>query len=185
MRLGSFRNLLLLAPLLCFACGGGGGGGGPTTPIDPDPPPTTSGITYIQDGPAISNSLALQAQSTAGTTLVLDLVATDVSDLYGVAFDLVFPANTLAFQGASEGSFLAGSQTSLQTSANGAILIVGYTRLGLVAGSSGSGVLMTLRFQSTSSGGGPLTFDNARAIDSSGREIAGLTWVSGDVTVNQ
>src|SRR5580693_7865842 len=111
-------------PLLA-ACGGGGSGGG--TPTGP-------------------------------TTLVLDVHAGAVTDLYGVAFNLTYPKQVLQFAGATEGTFenAAGSvNTAFQvTESPAGTLVVAVSRLGAVAGASGSGTLVTLRFTSTASGSG-------------------------------
>jgi hypothetical protein len=178
------RSALPLIAVLCLtACGGGGGGGGgPTTPNNPTDP-VTRGITFTASGAPGAASISLRSASSGSGNLLLEVVATGVDNLYGVAFDLTFPANALAFVGATEGSFLAGSgQTTLQVAANGARLIVGASRLGPLGGVDGTGVLMTLEFRSLANGGGAIGFDAERAIDPLGSDLS-LVWQGGQVTV--
>ena len=174
----------LLLIWILVGCGGGGGGGG--TPTTPTPPPAPSGITWTSAGAANPSSITLRRQvGNTGSTLVLEVVATSVQDLYGVAFDVLYPANLLSFQGATEGSFLndGGEQTSFQAAGTGGTLILGVTRLGNAPGTSGSGVLMTLRFSAAGNGGSTVRFDNNFGIDPEGARLAGLEWAGGSVTV--
>jgi hypothetical protein len=79
--------LLLVLALLLTACGGGGGGSTPTEP--PPPPPPAAGIILTPQAAPGVNSLDLASgAATTATTLVLELRANQVTDLYGVAFDL-------------------------------------------------------------------------------------------------
>jgi hypothetical protein len=132
-------------------------------------PPGPSGI-----------SLASGAGSTA-STLILEVRATSVSDLYGVAFDLDYPAGLLQFVRSSQGPFLAGG--TFQGSSGPGKLVLGLSNLGPVPGTSGSGVLMTLEFRAVGAGEGTFTFSKNLAVDSAGRAIAGLTWSAGTVRV--
>jgi hypothetical protein len=169
-------------PLLA-ACGGGGSGGTPT-----GPPPPTSSVVFTPAGTGGTNSVSLVAESsTDPTTLVLDVHAGGVTDLYGVAFNLTYPKQVLQFAGATEGTFenAAGSvNTAFQvTESPAGTLVVAVSRLGAVTGASGSGTLVTLRFTATASGSGAFTFSRNRGFDSTGAQIAGLTWVAGSVQV--
>lgn len=173
----------LLLPLT--ACGGGGGGGGPTNPT---PPPNQREIVFTPGGSAAADSISLvQTSATTSTTLELDLVANDIDGLYGVAFDLIYPASLLSFVGAEEGTHLSGADgeasTSMQVSDDGGTLIVGLTRLGIVDGVGGTGVLMTLTFTVTGSGSGQLVFDRARAVDSRGATLGDVVFEGGSLRV--
>ncbi|HUO86741.1 MAG TPA: cohesin domain-containing protein [Thermoanaerobaculia bacterium] len=158
-------------------CGGGGGGRGPTQP----PPPTTS-LTFSA-GTAGADSVALaRTGATGGNILELALEARQVSNLYGVAFDLGYPASVLAYEGATPGDFLSsdGFQVSLQVAEESGNLIVGITRLGAVPAASGSGTLAILRFRAIGSGNGPLSFSRTDAVDGQGRKLD-LDFVGGTV----
>ena len=173
---------ITLLAAVSFACsgGGGGGGGGPT---NPGGGPL---MASLQSSAPVSNGIALQAGAAASVSqLEIEVVATEVVDLYGIAFDLSYPAAALRFDGVSEGVFLSdqGTSTSIQTSASGSTIIVGLTRLGAVSGRTGTGVLMTLRFTATAVGSGALTFSNQQAIDGLGSSVRGLSWSGGTATV--
>lgn len=174
----------LLAAGLGAACGGGGGGT-PTGP--PPPPPPTPGITFTASGGGTANSLSL-ASGAGGTTntLVLEVRANSVQDLYGVSFDLTYPQQQLRYDGPAEGSFLnqSGASTSLQVApgAGAGTLVVGLTRLGGVTGVSGSGVLLSLRFTAVGAGSGNFGFSRNSTFKSDGT-TAGSTWSAGSVNV--
>ncbi len=167
---------LVLGP----ACGGGGGGG-PTQPPAPQP-----GITFTSAGAGGANSIALGRIGQSTTRLSLELRATGVADLYGVSFDLGFPSAVLAFDGFDEGPLLGGGgafDTAVQVvESPSGNLVVGATRLGLVGGAGGDGVLLTLHFNAIASGGGPIAFDGPQAFDPGGPQN-GVQWVGGSVQV--
>jgi hypothetical protein len=170
----------LTAGLLGASCGGGGGGG-PT-----GPPPPVSSIVFTPAAGGSGIQLASGAGS-QGTTLQLEVRTTGIHDLYGVAFQLTYPAAALHFVGETEGSVLnAGgtAATSFQVveSPTGN-LVAGLSRLGPIAGTSGAGALMTLQFVGVASGSGTLAFSHVLAADSSGNPIPGLTWAAGSVQV--
>jgi len=175
------RRALVGAALLAAACGGsGGGGGGGTAPPQP-------GLTFTPAGTAGSNSIFLNRSNGADPNLLeLEVRARQVPDLYGVAFDLEYPA-ALRFDTATEGTFLnAGAMTSFQvSSAQAGRVVVGLTRLGPVAGLSGEGVLLTLRFTATGAGSGELRFSNRSAFNSNRTPLGAVEWLGGSVTVTR
>lgn len=153
--LGVAAAALILVGLGC----GGGGGGGPT-----GPPPAPPGINFTPAGAPSAESVYLaEGSQTSASKLYLEVRANQVDDLYGVAFDLIYPSNLLSYLRVTEGSFL-GSSTSLEVVEKGAgLLIVGHTRLGNQSGADGSGVLMTLEFLPVGNGSGSFDFDNEQA----------------------
>lgn len=175
--------LFLLLPLLLISCGGGGGGGGPTEP--PPPPPPTPGIVFTAAGAPPANSLYLASGTgTTTSTLVLEVRANQVTDLYGVAFDLAYPSAQLQFTRATAGPLLSNGSVQAVVSSAGT-LIVGGTHLGTTPGANGSGVVMTLEFSAVGAGTGSFAFSRNSALDSTGRAISGLSWVAGSVTVTR
>ena len=179
------RLLLALAVAAASACGGNGGGGGsPTTP--PTPTPSTM-ITFTPSGTGGANSLALTRISSDQTSLVLSLEATSVSDLYGVAFDLRFPAAALVFDEATEGTFLdqnGSVDTSLQVAESpSGTLVIGLSRLGQVPGRTGTGSLLRLEFTRRAAGSGDLVFADNQAFNALGLAITGVQWSGGRVVV--
>lgn len=174
---------LLAAVLIVLAALAACGGSSPTSP-PPPPPPPTSALTFTPGGTATGSAVVLaRTGPTGGSDFHLAVEARQVSSLYGVAFDLGYPASVLAFDGATAGGFLAegGVQVSLQIAEETGNLIVGVTRLGDVPGASGSGTLLTLRFRGVGSGTGALSFSRAQAIGADGRPLGGTTFVGGSV----
>ncbi len=175
------RRALAAAVLLALAaaCGGGGGGGGGTGPT----PPAQS-LTFTPAGTSSGASVTLQRSGTDPQVLVLEVRAQQVSDLYGLYFDLAYPAAALSFEGATEGSLLSsgGIQTSLQVAEQSDRLVVGLTRLGAVSGADGAGTLLTLRFRAIATGNGSLSFSRQGAVDSNGRTLQ-LDWLGGTARI--
>jgi hypothetical protein len=175
------RSWLLALVLVLAACGGGGGGGGGPTQPTPTPPPAQPSLVFTPQGGAGSGvSLTAGAGSTA-TTLILEVRANSVNDLYGVAFDISYPANLVQYVRATQGSLLAGG--TLQVAPATGTLVVGLSNLGPVPGASGSGVLMTLEFRATGAGQGSFSFSRNVAVNSAGQAINGLSWGTGTVQV--
>jgi hypothetical protein len=177
------RALFLLLALLLTACGGGGGGGTTTEP--PPPPPPTAGIVFTAPSAPAANSLyfASGAASTA-STLVLELRANQVTDLYGVAFDLTYPASQLQYVRVTAGPLLGNGAVQAAVSSPGT-LILGGTHLGTTPGSNGSGVVLTIEFSAVAAGSGSFVLSRNSGLDSAGRAIPGLTWLAGSVTVTK
>lgn len=174
------RVFLTLLALALTACGGGGGGGTPT-----EPPPPTPGIVFTPQSTPASSSLSLASgTATTATTLALELRANQVSDLYGVAFDLNYPSAQLQFVRVTAGPLLNNGAVQAAVSTTGT-LVVGGTHLGNTPGATGSGVVMTLEFSAVGAGTGSFSFARNSALDSQGRAIAGITWVGGSVTVTR
>jgi len=180
--------LLLLAGIITTAtCGGGGGGGGGPT----QPPAPQSSVVYTPDASAGSNSIYLGTGSgSAGSTWVMNISAQSVSDLYGVSLLIDFPSNLLSFSddSESEGSFLDGGgdfDTELVVRERGGSgeITVGLSRLGLVPGADGSGMLLSLRFNARSSGTGTIDIRNGAAVDSLGVVQEDVTFIGGSVRV--
>ncbi|HEY4573355.1 MAG TPA: cohesin domain-containing protein [Thermoanaerobaculia bacterium] len=177
------RALLLVLPLLLTACGGGGGGSTPSEPTPPPPP--TPGIVLTPQGTPGANSLYLASgAATTATTLVLELRANQVTDLYGVAFDLTYPATQLQFVRATAGPLLNNGAVQAAASTPGT-LIVGGTHLGATPGANGSGVVMTIELSAVAAGSGSFAFARNSALNSTGATISGMTWLAGSVTVTK
>jgi Cohesin domain len=176
-RLAASAILLILT---LAGCGGGGGGG---SPVEPTPPPPQPGVTFTSQGGSSNNSVVLASGAgTNASSLVLEVRAQNVDDLYGVAFDLRFPAAVLQYVRFTPGPLLEGGSVQAAVSASGT-LVVGASRLGEVPGIDGSGVLLTLEFAPIAAGEGALSFARNSAFDSDGRPITGVTWGAGTVRV--
>lgn len=181
-----YLSTLLVAASLAAACGGGGGGGGPTQPPPPPPPPPPAQpeVSFTPDAAPPASGLYLTASP--ADPLLLELRATGVTDLYGLAFDLLFPGALVSYDGTSEGTFFSAGDraTVLQVAPQGdGLLVVGITRLGEVPGRNGGGLVLTVRLGALAAGTGAVTIANNQAFDSAGEPLPGLTWVAGSVEV--
>ena len=165
--------------------GGGGGGGGPTNP--PTIPP--SGISFSPDASASANSISLSSGGGSGSLFILDVEVQGVTDVYGVSFLLTYPDSLLAFSRNSEsaGTFLSANgefEIDLQASErNAGEVTVGISRLGEVAGASGSGLLLSLEFTRRAAGTGRMEMTDHDALDSYGVVQGEVDWISGSITV--
>ena len=179
------RARLLVATLLALlvpACGGGGGGGGGTPTLPPQP-----AVVFQPAGAAGPGSVALGAGAATGANrLYLEVRANQVAGLYGLGFDLSFPAAQLRFERATEGAVLNadGAATTLQVAAGGTgRLVVGLTRLGAVGGVAASGTLLTLELVPVASGSGTFAFSSNAAYDARAVALPGVNWQAGSVEV--
>ena len=178
----------ILVALAVAACGGGGGGGGGGQPPTVPPPPVRM-LSWTAAGAPGSQTVFLEIRSLNNPDrFVLQIRANDVTDLYGVAFDVVYPTGVVEFDESAveEGGFFSaggGFATELQlTERPDGRIIVGLTRVGGVGGRNGDGLLLELPFDSTASGDGDFTIEASVAIDSDGFPLA-TTWLGGTVEI--
>ncbi len=114
-----------------------------------------------------------------GPTLEIEIHAAGVQDLYGLGFELLFPANLLRYEGVDDGVF-PGLEASESASGR---LVVGATHLGSVAGLTGDGTVAVVRFTAFANGRGTLDFSAQDAFDRFGDRLT-LNWVGGSVEVD-
>lgn len=116
----------------------------------------------------------------------IDVVATDVTDLYAYQFSLSFNPAFLEATSVTEGGFLpSGGATFFDSgvidNASGTISFVFGTLLSPVAGVTGSGVLVSLLFNTLQDGVNRLTLSDVIALNSNlddiPVEVGGLTLV--------
>ncbi len=188
LRLCNLAIVSLLVITVCSSCGGGGSGS-PTAPPAPVPPPTPAfRVQYSGSGAPGADSLSWRQQATELPGLLrIELRATDVHNLYGVAFDLLYPNQLMRFERAEEGTVLDGggaSSTSfLLARPQDGVLVIGLTRLGSQGGFDGSGALLVLELSALRAGTGTLEFDAQRAIAADGRALPAVRWIDGSLTV--
>lgn len=112
-----------------------------------------------------------------GDSFALDVLVSDVTDLYGFQFDLGFDPTIVRVVEVGEGNFLAsgGGTTSFVPgdidNTLGLVLFAGNTLLGPASGASGDGVLAHLKFQALAEGHSPLVFGNVVLIDAALADI--------------
>ncbi len=162
----------MLAATALLGCDSGGVG--PTAPPNPG---TTARVSFSPVTPAAA-AIALRG-SASGEALEIEVYAVDVDDLYGLSFELRFPADLLRYESHGRGVF-----PSLEASeaATGRFL-VGATHLGQVAGVSGGAVVVVIRFTAIADGRGRLDFSGEEALDSFGDGLT-LNWHGGTVAID-
>lgn len=127
--------------------------------------------------------------ATQGSTVDVDVLISQVTDLYAYNFSISFDASLLQVSSVAMGSFLgAGGATLGDTgtvdNAAGTITFAYNSLVGPLPGVSGSGTLLTIHLNAIGTGTSALTFVPADTtfVDSSAAEI-GLTTVDGSVQV--
>ncbi len=175
---------VVIAAVVMPGCGGGGGGGGPTAP--PPPPP----VSFTAAGSAGANSIFLAAGDSASSTrLVLEVRASQVTDLYGVSLDIEFPRDILLFdlEATRKGDFLkesgVRSELLVENKPKGN-LVIGLSRFGEVAGVDGSGLLLQVEFTARANGTGEFVIKENEALNSAGEVQTDVSWISGSVEIN-
>ena len=128
----------------------------------------------VEPTPGLAN-LALVADLSdvsVGDTVEVEILVSDVEDLYGVALDVVYPAEVFSFYSCVEGEVLGrdGLETNqafaLESGEEGR-LVVGLSRLGLVDGIDGSGRVAVCHFEvAREVNGATLFLDKATLFDS-------------------
>lgn len=178
----------ILAAVTVAACssGGGGGGGGQSPTV---PPPPVRMLSWTAAGAPGNQTVFLEIRSLNNPDrFVMQVRANNVTDLYGVAFDIVYPTDVVQFDetAVEEGGFFSaggGLPTELQlTERPEGRIIVGLTRVGSAGGRNGDGLILELPFDSTASGDGDFTIEASAAIDSDGFPLA-ITWLGGTVEI--
>ncbi len=112
-----------------------------------------------------------------GSPLMLDVLISDIADLYAYQFTLSFNPAVLQFATATEGAFLTTGGSTLfdggtANNTTGTISFVFDTLIGAVPGVSGSGLLAKLNFTTAAVGVSTLTFSDVVFLDSSLNDIA-------------
>jgi len=176
-----FKSLLPAALVLLLAACGGGGGSAP-----PPPGPVTATFTPIAAPPGASVVISGPGTPQSGS-ITLDINAQSLpAGTYAVAFDLDFETQFVAFSSFQSGSFFeaAGPVSYQVTTApgNAGKLIVGVSLAGATGGASGSGRVVSLRFNvQSNTGTSSLTFAGNTAFAASGAAIPGVTWAAGSI----
>lgn len=117
----------------------------------------------------------------AGDTLAVDVVAKDVSNVFGASFDVDFDSSKITYAGYVAGNFLGSGVNTFAEIQQGSTnkVIVGASRTSGTV--SGSGAIITLKFKVT--GNSPLAFSNEKLKDSNNQPISGISWSGGTVAV--
>ena len=126
-------------------------------------------------------------QATAGGPIMVDVLASDVFDLYAFQVDLLWDPAVLSAQAVTEGDFLPLSGPTFFDggtidNGSGTVSLIFDTLSGAVPGASGTGVLAHLSFTALAAGTSTLQFANLIALDSTLND-AGIGTASATVTV--
>ncbi len=186
---GALACLTLAGLLGWFGAACGGGGGGPTAPPAPPPAPAVP-VTFSAAGtPGALTVHLTRAGGTADNLLRIEVRASEFTDLFGLGFDLAYPAGLLDYLGGShaDGGFLSADGTRVEVFArqvDDGSVIVGLSRIGDVGGVEGSGLILTLDFTAVANGSGEFSFVANSAFDGDGDRYEEAVWQAGTVTVN-
>ena len=180
IRLWTRRLLVPLAVLAVFTGGCGGSdsddGGNPTQPTPALVFTPVSGGT----GPRVSMRAG---GATNASELELEIVASNLTDVFVVDFVLSYPGELLRLESATVGPFLDPAQLILTPlTADSAILVT--TRL-VGSGATGSGVIATIRLPVVGAGIGTLGFVEPEAERPTGQAIEGIEWLGGTVQITR
>ncbi len=127
--------------------------------------------SYSNSAPILS-FYASNSNPTIGETILVDILATDVPDLFAFNLDVEFNSSVLSSTSVAPGSFLNTVGLTLgdlgflgfDSSNPGEISNINDSLLGALAGATGSGVLATLSFDVVGSGTSNLSFLNVNAL---------------------
>jgi len=112
----------------------------------------------------------------AGTSIDVDVLITDVVDLFAFQFSVAFNPAVLQATSVDEGPFLAGAGTTFFDGGTidnltGSITFIFDTLIGAIPGATGGGVLARLSFDVLDGGSSPLSLSDVALLDSSLVEI--------------
>lgn len=175
--------------LLLVGCGGGGGGGG-TPPPPPPVQPIVASFTPSAAPPAPAITLSGPSTGQQGS-ITLDVNAQSLpANTYGVLFDLDFNPALVTFAGHQAGTFFeAGGVTAYQAATdptNSGKLVVSVTLLGANSGVSGSGRIVSLRFNLQNTTGTTNVDFSAQSVgNASGGTVSGVGWAGGRIVLSR
>jgi adhesin HecA-like repeat protein len=128
---------------------------------------------------AAEPTLAISASANPavqGSSITLNVLISDISDLFGYQFSFNFNPAVLQATAVTEGSFLAGGGTTFSDPGTidntaGSISFVANSLIGALPGVSGSGSLALISFNVTSVGSSLLSFSDALFLDANLADI--------------
>ncbi len=144
------------------------------TPEQPAPP---AGQARILVSPT-------SLQTAQGGTVVLNMVVVGAKDAKGLKMEIDFPSDLLTFQGADEGTFfkMGGGASSFEAHESKPGLLVVDTGRADNGASSGSGLLMRLRFTAAKAGVARVSMGSGAMTDAAGASAA-LPAIASVITV--
>lgn len=138
-----------------------------------------------------SNTVSMFENATDGDLATIDITATDIQNVFGATFDVVFDPSVVSFVSWAPGELLEqGSADVNYQVAQGGVdrIVVGATRTGSAGGTDavGSTPLIRLTFRVVQVGASGMMFENQALVDdqSQPQAIPGLTWFGGTLAGN-
>lgn len=137
------------------------------------------------------NDTVYMAINRAGSTLTIDIKCNNITgSVFGAAFDIDFDPTKMTYSDKAAGDFLesggntVNSMAILQSGSTNKLIVV-VTRQAPATGQTGSGTLVTLKFNvvPNASGSSSVSFSRYDLKDSANASIPGITWTGGTVTV--
>ena len=152
----------------------------------------SSCLSFVADpAPTPPSVLAQEASDSTCRSLKVDLIITDVSDVFATSFSLVFDGAIARLEDVSTTtSFLGSDGATLEvvTTPGPDGVQIGITRLGVATGVDASGpqILARLRFAALLPAGATgVSFEDTRILDSETppQEKSGIVWTGGVLEV--
>jgi hypothetical protein len=180
------RVLTFLLPLLLLvSCGG-------SSSDDNGPPNGGACINFTpSQSPASDTVASREGVPSTCDRIVIELIVTDVNDIFAADFTMSFDSATASYDGYSTDLSILNSDgtpiTVLDNQPNNDQLVLSVTRLGGAAGgvdAVGQQRLLRLFFRrQTSSGTANVSYIQGRLFDDQVAEIQGVTWHGGTLVV--
>lgn len=174
------RNCALA--LLLIACSSDDDGGG----SNPKPKPKPE-LVFESEAKPVGTSLTLRQKSITSDTLVLELVGSSLTDLYGVAFRLRYDPATLVFAKLDGAPAWGGSTPLALGSAKTPGLLVGsVTQKGKASGVSGAEVVLgvlTFGFIQRQASAIDFVPDRGAFVAADGKRQPGVAFAGGDLVL--
>ena len=178
--------IALTAVLPVLSCGGNG-----SVPASVVPPGVCLDFSAAS-APLSATVVAAEGGATTCDRLALELIITDVDDVFGAEFTLAFDPAALSYDGYDESDSILGSDGTdlvvIENRQSGLIQLT-ISRLRASSGGmdvAGSQLLIRLDFaREADSGGSQLAFSGERVWDGGvpPGEIPGIDWFGGSVTI--
>jgi hypothetical protein len=131
-----------------------------------------------------ANSVYLDLDDTSGDNFTLAVKANDLSNVYGIYFDLNFDGAIIEFVSSAEGDFCSkGSSTFFFATGKSNSVVVGVSRQADAGGTSGDGTICKLTFRGSTAGNSRLDFSRNNVVDPNNNAIPGVSWFGGTATI--
>ena len=175
----------LVLALVAVGCGGGGDSSGGTVGGSTG---LAADFTASVAAPG-AKTVSLQKGTVNGDVITLQVTLTDTTNVYGIAFDLLYDGAKAQYLSWSAGSFLetGGNTPTYQVaSPTDGRVVVGASRSGNAGGvnASGTKTVINLNFRVQQAGDNALSFTQGAVYDPSNppQAISGITWSGGTLT---